>query len=84
MSTIVAASASAFEGAALKIMSSVLNLEPAFIDHFMHQHKELTSPHPLVGEMKHAFQAVEHAAQDFGSALSHAVAQMNSGPHHGR
>jgi hypothetical protein len=83
-STIVGASAAAFEGSALKVMSSVLNLEPEFIHHFMLQQKELTSPFPLVGEMKHAFHAMEHAAHDFGEAVTHAVAHMNSGPKQGR
>jgi hypothetical protein len=49
MSTIVAASASAFEGAALRVMGSVLNLDPQFINHFMQQHKDLTSNSPLIG-----------------------------------
>lgn len=48
MSTIVAASASAFEGAALRVMGSVLNLDTQFINHFMQQHKELTSDKPLI------------------------------------
>lgn len=63
MSTIVAASASAFEGAALRVMGSVLNLDPQFINHFMQQHKELTSTTPLIGGIAQAQFAVAEASR---------------------
>jgi hypothetical protein len=43
----VSAHATAFQGSALN-MARILNLPNEFIDHFIQQHKELTSPFPMV------------------------------------
>lgn len=54
----------AFQGAALN-MARILNLPHEVIDHFMQQHKELTSPFPLVNGIKNQELAVAQAAPSF-------------------
>jgi hypothetical protein len=55
--------AASFQGAALN-MARILNLPSEVIDHFMQQHKELTSPFPLVEGVKGQGFAVAEAARD--------------------
>jgi acetylornithine/succinyldiaminopimelate/putrescine aminotransferase len=59
--------AASFQGAALN-MARILNLPGEVIDHFMQQHKELTSPFPLVEGIKGQGFAVAEASR--GQAFS--------------
>jgi hypothetical protein len=72
----VSAVSTLFAGSVLNEMGKILNLDPKFIDHFIQQHKELTSPLPLVEGVSQKF-AMAHA--DHSSSFTPSAGVQNSG-----
>lgn len=72
--------AASFQGAALN-MARILNLPSEVIDHFMQQHKELTSPFPLVEGVKGQGFAVASAnvGHDYSPRTGLGIPQVKDG-----